>query len=117
MNLRDLDGLKLAEYNVLVRMDPVETKTAGGVHLPTSALEKDSIAKDLGTLVKASPLAFDYSKWPEGEGPPQPGDRVLIAMYDGKLYNIGDQQFRVVKDKSVVAWWPADQPASLAAAA
>lgn len=112
----DLEGLKLAEYNVLVRMDPVETKTAGGLHLPQSAVDANAISKDLGTLVKASEHAFGYVKdWTDGA--PQPGDRVLIAMYDGKLYKIDGEEYRVVKDKSVVAWWPAEQPLRLADAA
>jgi co-chaperonin GroES (HSP10) len=110
----DLESMKLAEYNVLVRMDPVREKTAGGILLTESSLEKDSIAKDVGTLVSVGEHAFSYVKeW--NQGAPQPGDRVLIAMYDGKLYNIGDDQYRVVKDKSVVGWWPAAQPLAAAA--
>lgn len=111
----NLDGLMLAEYNVLVRMDPVMTKTASGIELPESMIDRDSLARDVGTLVAASPLAFGYSEWPEGKGPPEVGERVLIAMYDGKLYDIDGEKYRVVKDKSVVAWWPS-APALAAAA-
>ena len=110
-----VENMQLAEYNVLVRMDPVEEKTRGGIILTESAVDRDAISRDLGTLVKISPLAFGYAEWPEGTTPPQPGDRVLIAMYDGKMYDIDGEKWRVVKDKSVVAWW-AEKP-SLAAAA
>lgn len=115
MNRADLESMELSEYNVLIRMDPVETQTKGGIQLPESMVERNTLSADLGTLVKASPLAFGYAKWPDGKGPPQPGERVLIAQYDGKLYEFEGEKFRVCKDKSVVAWWP--QPASLAAAA
>lgn len=111
----DLNDMVMAEYNVLVRMDPVEARTAGGLHLPESMVDRDALARDAGTLIKASPLAFGYSEWPEDRGPPQPGDRVLIAMYDGKLYDVEGEKYRVIKDKSVVAWWPSK--VTLAAAA
>lgn len=98
----ELLKMELAEYNVLVRMDPVESKTAGGLHLPDSMVAQNTIAADLGTLVRGGELAFSYA---DGWTPPNAGDRVLIAQYDGKLYEVGDAKYRVVKDKSVVGFW------------
>jgi co-chaperonin GroES (HSP10) len=116
MKLDDLLSMKMAEYNVLVRMDPVEQRTAGGIILTNDAVDRDALSRDVGTLVNVGEHSFSYVKEWKG-GAPQPGDRVLIAMYDGKLYDVDGEKFRVLKDKSVVAWWPAEQPASLAAAA
>lgn len=115
LSKRDLEALTFAEYNVLVRMDPVVKVTPGGIELPEEFVDRDALARDVGTLVSASPLAFGYSEWPADNGPPQVGDRVLIAMYDGKLYDVDGEKYRVVKDKSIVAWWP--KAPALAAAA
>lgn len=114
MKLSDLLSVKMAEYNVLVRMDPVEQRTAGGIILTNDAVDRDALSRDVGTLVNVSEHAFNYAEWPNG--PPQAGDRVLIAMYDGKMYDVEGEKYRVIKDKSVVAWWPADKPALAAAA-
>jgi co-chaperonin GroES (HSP10) len=115
MKLSDLLSVKMAEYNVLVRMDPVVKVTPGGIELPEEYVDRDALSRDVGTLVNAGQHAFSYAQWSETEGPPQPGDRVLIAMYDGKLYDVEGEKYRILKDKSVVAWWPA-QPALAAAA-
>lgn len=114
MNKSDLLSMKMAEYNVLVRMDPVTKVTPGGIELPEEYVDRDAMSRDLGTLVSIGEHAFSYvAEWKNGA--PEIGDRVLIAMYDGKLYDVDGEKYRVLKDKSVVAWWP--QPASLAAAA
>lgn len=94
----------------------MEQVTKGGIFLPQSAVDRDEISEDRGVLVKASPLAFGYAEWPEGKEPPQPGDRVLLAQYDGKVHEFDGVKYRVVKDKSVVGWWPAEQPVLAAAA-
>lgn len=114
MKLDDLLSMKMAEYNVLVRMDPVEQRTAGGIILTNDAVDRDALSRDVGTLVNVGEHAFSYvNEWKNGA--PQPGDRVLIAMYDGKMYDVQGEKFRVIKDKSVVGWW-ADKPALAAAA-
>lgn len=98
----ELLAMDMAEYNVLVRMDPVEETTRGGIILTGSQIDRVSIANDMGTLVKVGQLAFGYAA---GWSPPREGDRVLIAQYDGKLYEVEGEQYRVVKDKSVVGFW------------
>lgn len=114
MRKSDLENMKLAEYNVLVRMDPVEERTAGGIILTNDAVDRDALSRDVGTLVNVGEHAFNYvEEWKNG--PPQPGCRVLIAMYDGKMYDVEGEKYRVIKDKSVVGWWD-EQPALAAAA-
>lgn len=110
----EIEGMILAEYNVLVRMDPVATTTSGGLSLPEEYVARKEAEQDRGILAKVSPLAFNYAEWPEGIKP-QAGDRVLLAMFDGRLIDFDGVKYRAVKDKSVVAWWP--KPAELAAAA
>lgn len=93
------------EFNVVVELDPVQEKTAGGIILPESKKERDELAAEEGTLVAASPLAFSYaspSEWGD-EHPPQVGQRVMIARYQGVAKEHDGRKFRIVKDKDVVA--------------
>ncbi len=96
-------GLLPSEYNVVVKPDPVEEVTKGGIILPVSTTDRDKLAADEGTLVAVSPHAFSYADWPEGQKPPQVGDRVVFARYAGSLIKRGDTDYRVIKDKDIIA--------------
>lgn len=107
-------GLRPMEYNVVIRMDPTEEKTAGGIILPSAKKDRDELATDEGTLIALSPLAFTYADWPEGEKQPSTGDRVLFAQYAGRIWERGGVKYRLIKDKDVVA--VIDPPAMAVAA-
>lgn len=107
-------GLNPVEYNIVVRMDPVEEKTAGGLYLPQTKTDRDELSADEGTIVAVSPHAFSYADWPEGSRIPGPGDRILMAQFDGRIWKRGGQTYRLIKDKSVIA--VIEQPALAAAA-
>ena len=101
-------GLIPAEYNVVIKMDPTEEKTAGGIILPSTKKERDELATDEGTLIALSPLAFSYADWPEDARIPRAGDRVLFAQYAGRMWkrNEGtakEATYRLLKDKDIVA--------------
>lgn len=113
--MQNESGLQPMEFNVVIRMDPTEEVTKGGIILPTTKTERDELATDEGTLVAVSPHAFTYADWPAGARMPQPGDRVLFSQYSGRLWKRGEVTFRILKDKDIVA--VVEQPASLAAAA
>ncbi len=107
-------GLSPLEFNVVVRLDKAEEKTAGGVFLPSSRQDRDKLECEEGELVAVSPLAFTYAEWPEGTDPPKVGSRVLIARFAGVLRERGGQDYRIVKDKDIVA---VIEPAAKVAAA
>lgn len=101
--MQNESGLSPVEYNVVVRMDDVEKKTPGGIFLPDSKTDRDKLAADEGTLVAVSPLAFTYADWPEGCEPPKVGDRILMAQFDGRVWEKHGKTYRLIKDKSVIA--------------
>lgn len=109
-------GLRPMEFNVVIRMDPTEEKTAGGIIIPVAKQERDELATDEGTLVACSPLAFTYASETEwGETPPpSAGDRVLFAQYAGRIWERGGVKYRLLKDKDIVA--VIDPPAMAVAA-
>ncbi len=96
-------GLSPLEFNVVVRLDKAEEKTAGGIYLPATAQDRDKFECEEGDLVAVSPFAFSYADWPEGARMPQIGDRVLISRFAGVLRERGGRDYRIVKDKDIVA--------------
>ncbi len=65
---------------VLVKPDPVEEVTAGGIIKPDMAREKEKYAGTRATLISAGPNAF--KEWGAGNGV-RPGARVHFAQYHG----------------------------------
>lgn len=104
--LSDCDpGLECLEYNVLIAPEEVSAITKGGIILPDKERETEALAVVRGVLVDASPLAFNYDAWPDGERqPPRPGDHVYYAKYGGTLVTGADgREYRLMKDKDVSA--------------
>jgi co-chaperonin GroES (HSP10) len=103
------------EFNVIIELDEIEDKTAGGIYLNPERVERMRLEAVEGALIALSPLAFTYDEWPANAYKPQVGDRVFFARYAGILTERDKRWVRVVKDKDVVA---VVQPsAKLAAAA
>lgn len=113
--MQNESGISPVEYNIVVRMDPVEEKRESGLIVPQTKVDRDKLAADEGVIVAASPLAFSYADWPAGSRIPQAGDRILMAQFDGRIWERNGVTYRLIKDKSVIA--VVEQPASLAAAA
>src|SRR5690349_7350006 len=103
----NVSGIRPIEYQVLVELDPVETKTAGGIILPDNVKDKDELASEEGTLVALSPLAFNYDEGYPEDAKPKVGDRVMFKRYDGLLRKRTidgvERSFRILVDKSIVA--------------
>jgi chaperonin GroES len=91
------------EFNVVVELDPVEEKTASGLYLPETKVNRDKLEAEEGTLVAVSPHAFTYADWPEGSRKPQVGDRVLIARFAGIQRDRDGTSLKIVKDKDIIA--------------
>lgn len=94
-------GIQPVEYKVLVRLDPVEERTASGLFLARETLDRKQMAETTATLVAVGGMAF--ADW---TGPiPQPGDRVLISKYAGQPPKAGEVEnlYRICTDKDVCA--------------
>lgn len=95
-------GRKVLGYRVILLMDKVEEKTAGGVYIPDQAREKEEYAQDTGTIVALGKQAFvdlDESE------KPKIGDRCDIKRYDGvfiKSSEATDDDYRIVNDDQIL---------------
>lgn len=99
-------GAEPVEYNVIVRPDPVEEKTAGGLYLPDDHRDREKHATTRGMIVAMSAMA--YSRTPSGDewtgAKPQPGSRVMFGKYSGRTFDgVDGVQYRVMKDEDVIA--------------
>jgi chaperonin GroES len=88
------------EFNVIVELDPTEETTSGGIILPGQRVERNRLEETEGTLIAASPLAFNFE---EGAPRAEIGDRVYFAKYAGILVEREGRWVRIVKDKDIVA--------------
>jgi co-chaperonin GroES (HSP10) len=91
-------GLRPTGYNVLVAVDVVEEKTAGGIILPGKHTERETAAAERGRLVEASPMAFKGGDWGDCDAPPI-GAEVLFQRYAGSEFEGRDgRKYRVMAD-------------------
>jgi chaperonin GroES len=97
-------GIEPLDVRVLVKPDPVEEVTKGGIILSASIVEKDKYA-----TVKATLSAVGVNAWAEASRSPmfiapQAGDRVMIAKYGGVMIVGADGvDYRIMNDEDVIA--------------
>lgn len=95
-------GLIPTEYNVIIAPAVMPEQTSGGILLADETKDRQSGAMQIGRLISASAIAFNYDTWPEGYAPPQAGDIVWFARYAGGEFEGADgRTYRIVKDKDI----------------
>jgi chaperonin GroES len=97
-------GIKPVEFKVLIKVDEVNDRSAGGIFIPEHALEREQMAHDRGQLVDISEMAF--SDWTGRK--PEIGNKVIFNKYAGSIifHETEDrvrQRYRLVNDKDIVA--------------
>jgi len=98
-------GVRPLDNRVLVKPDPVEEVTKGGIILPGQHTEREAMAQIRATLVAAGVNAWaEAAATSEAFAPPEPGARVLIAKYGGILIKGDDgEEYRIMNDVDVTA--------------
>jgi chaperonin GroES len=97
-------GIEPLDLRVLVLPDPVEEVTKGGIILSASIVEKDKFATVKGTIVAVGVNAFLEAKGNPAFVAPEPGDRVMIAKYEGvNITGKDGADYRLMNDTAVVA--------------
>lgn len=100
MSFANMTGIIPTEYRVLIKPDPVEEKTAGGIIIPERQKDREQAGTQTGTVVASGGNAF--SDWKD-ERTPQPGDRVVYQKYAGMTFDSGGVEYRIMDDKEVAA--------------
>ncbi len=94
-------------YHVLVKVDSVETKSAGGIILEYGNSKNLQASQESGTLV-----ALGRSAWKmvdDGEPWAKIGDKVYFARYEGKQFFHDKQDYRIMADNTLIAVTPAEE--------
>lgn len=95
-------GVKPIDMRVLVKPDPVEEVTKGGIFLPDQVKEQEKWAAVKATLIDAGTCAWGEAV-ARGFIAPLPGARVMIAKYGGKDFKGDDGEwYRMMNDEDVV---------------
>lgn len=90
-----------AGHRVLVRVDEIEKKTAGGIVLPDAIADKHTEANIFGTIVAVGANA--WKAFDDGEPWAKVGDRVAFAKYGGFVIEDPDtkERFRLLNDEDI----------------
>lgn len=93
-------------HRVIVKPDPVETKTASGIVLQVNE-DREYAAAQKGTVIAVGPMAWKNSLYGygiEGWTPwVKEGDRVFFARYSGKQFRdeITQERFIIINDEDI----------------
>lgn len=90
-------GVSARHYKVIVLLDQVVSKTAGGIQIPTESLERAENGQTEGVLVSKGGQAF--VDWTD---PPEVGERVVFSKYAGQTL-IGEDglKYRIMNDNDI----------------
>ena len=93
-------GIEPVEFRCVVRLDPVEEKTVGGIIIPDERRDRGQMAATDATLLAIGGNAFQ--DWNGRK--PVAGDRVMISKYAGITREADPTDLiRVVNDKEILA--------------
>ncbi|KAL7928491.1 HSP10 family [Trichoderma chlorosporum] len=96
--IRSIRNLAPLLDRVLVQRVKAETKTASGIFLPESSVEKLNEAKVLA--VGPGGLDRDGKRIPMGVAV---GDRVLIPQFGGSPVKAGEEEYQLFRDSEILA--------------
>ena len=78
-------------------------KTEGGVILPDSIVDRESVATVCGYVLKTGDLAYaDKTKFPSGAWCRE-GDWIIFGRYAGARFKIDGGEVRILNDDEVIA--------------
>lgn len=81
---------------VLVKVDKIEKKTAGGIHIPESAADRESVAAISGIVID---VGDDVGQgYGDGTSPIRPSNHVYFLRHAGTLIKINGEDYRVLND-------------------
>lgn len=101
-------GITPLDLRILVKPDPIEEVTKGGIILADTTRDKQKYAATKATLIAVGDNA--YQGWSDDSRKPQPGDRVCYAQYAGAEQKGADgERYCVMNDADLLAVLEAEQ--------
>jgi chaperonin GroES len=79
-------------------------KTAAGIYIPDSTVDREALATVCGYVVKVGPLAYkDKEKFGDSEPWCKEGDWVIFGRYAGSRFKIDGGEVRLLNDDEILA--------------
>lgn len=101
-------GIAPVDVKVLVKPDPVEEMTKGGIILADTTKEQQKYAGTKATLVAVGCNAF--GEWGEAARRPKAGDRVHYAQYSGaRIKGADGEDYVIMNDEDLTSIIEAEQ--------
>ncbi len=91
---------------LLIKVDGVEKKTAGGIVLPDKHVEREQKGAGVGTVVAIGPLAWSDDKANGFDDWCKVGDKVVFNRYEGiipPIEGMDDGTYRLINDNTIMA--------------
>ncbi len=93
-------GSEPVEFRCVIRLDPAEEKTIGGIIIPDDRKDRSQMAATRATLLACGGNAFQDWKGLI----PVPGDRVEVSKYAGVTREADPTDLvRIIQDKEILA--------------
>lgn len=100
-------GIVPLSYKVLIKVNPIDEKTKGGIIIPTDTREKESVASQIATVIDKGPAAFTIGTGDllnEWDIVPEIGAKILINRYAGiRLEGSDSEVYHIISDKEILA--------------
>ncbi len=96
--------VKAVGHRVIVKPDPVETQSKGGLILAVDE-KREAAAAQRGTVFDIGNMAWKNTLYGYGLDGWEPwckvGDRVFFARYAGKMFRDGSEVYSVMNDEDI----------------
>lgn len=100
--MQNKSGVQPLDLRVVVKPDPADKVSPGGIIIPESVKEQKGMAATQGTLIAAGMNAWEDMRQRGGTAP-KPGDRIMFAKYGGNPFKGADgDEYRIMNDEDIV---------------
>lgn len=88
-------------HRILVRVVEVKEKTKGGIYIPETTQDKETLAQEVGTVVDIGETAYLKDGYTKENRPIQVGDSVTFSRYGGAEFRINGKSHRILNDEDI----------------
>jgi co-chaperonin GroES (HSP10) len=89
-------------FRLLIALAKVADKV-GSLYIPDGRKADEDVASILGVVVSMGPDCYKDESRFTGGSYCRVGDTIMMAAYTGRRIKIGDREFRLINDDSVIA--------------
>jgi co-chaperonin GroES (HSP10) len=97
-----VSAIRPTGFRLLIALAKVSDKV-GSLYIPDSRKADEDVASILGVVVSMGPDCYKDETRFSGSSYCQEGDTIMMAAYTGRRIKIGEREYRLINDDSVIA--------------